>query len=301
MRSYFPSLASGAGRVFAIPWIEEESGRPHGPAPIVSAALDGSGLRELPRPPDVRFIWTPVVTDDGAWVFYSDGSRFAGVEEDVDIWKVRTDGSGPVNLTRDSDANDAFPDVSRDGSRVVFRSYRDAEPGSGRDGNKEIYVMDGEGGGLRRVTHHDGNDTMPAISPDGRWVVYTTDRAGNGLKLWMQSLEDPEDQGRLLEPERAHLVGLDMHPRFSPDGAWIVFTSDRAGYMDEWPLSGLFPQPYGELFAVPIDGSHPAVRLTHDKWEDALPFWSEVVAGEAEAGSPVPGSAGRRARTADRP
>lgn len=43
--------------------------------------------------------------------------------------------------------------------------------------------------------------------------------------------------------------------------------------MDEMILSGMFPQPYGELYAVPADGSGAAIRLTHDKWEDGLPFW----------------------------
>jgi hypothetical protein len=41
----------------------------------------------------------------------------------------------------------------------------------------------------------------------------------------------------------------------------------------EWFLSGRFPQPYGELYALPVDGSGPAVRLTNDKWEDSLAFW----------------------------
>ena len=114
---------------------------------------------------------------------------------------------------------------------------------------------------------------MPAISPDGKWVVYVTDRTGKGMKLWIQSLEDTNDKGRLLEPARENLSGLDMHPRFSPDGKWIVFTSDRGGWMDEWFLSGRFPQPYGELYALPVDGSSPAIRLTEDKWEDSLAFW----------------------------
>lgn len=277
MRGYFPSLASGSDRVVAVRTVDRDYEIRFGPPDIVSAELDGTDQVSIVPPPADSLVWTPVISDDGEWIFYASGSSFAAVDVDVDIWKVRPDGSGAVNLTADSDWNDGFPDVSRDGTRIVFRSGRNAAPGSGREGNKEIYVMDQDGGSLRRVTHDDGNDTMPAISPDGRWVVYSTDRAGNGMKLWIQSLEDSGDEGRLLEPDRAHLRGLDMHPRFSPDGTWVVFTSDRGGLMDEFVLSGLFPQPYGELFAVPIDGSTPAVRLTHDKWEDSLAFWSEVI------------------------
>ncbi len=53
----------------------------------------------------------------------------------------------------------------------------------------------------------------------------------------------------------------------------IVYTSLRPGNLDV----SLFDEPDGEpcrqLFAIPADGSGPAVRLTHDKWEDALPYW----------------------------
>ena len=273
LRSYFPSLTERADRVFAVQWVHEEVGYPPGPSAIVSANLDGTAINTTYPPHDNGFMWAPVVTHDGAWIFFAKGARFGAVDEKVDIWKVRSDGTGAVNLTADSDANNAFPDVSADGQWVVFRSGRDGKKGSGRKGNKEIYLMDKDGGQFRRITNNEGNDTMPAISPDGKWVVYATDRMGKGMKLWIQSLTDPNDKGHLLEPGRAKLTGLDMHPRFSPDGKWIVFTSDRGGWMDEWFLSGRFPQPYGELYVLAVDGGSPAIRITDDKWEDSLAFW----------------------------
>jgi Tol biopolymer transport system component len=273
LRSYFPSLTAKADRVFAVQWVHEEVGYPPGPSAVVSVNLDGTGMNTTYPPQDNGFMWAPVVTRDGSWIFFAKGARFGAVDENVDIWKVRSDGTGAVNLTAGSDANDAFPDISADGQWVVFRSGRDGKKGSGRKGNKEIYLMDKDGGQLRRVSNSEGNDTMPAISPDGKWVVYATDRVGKGMKLWIQSLSDENDKGHLLEPERANLTGFDMHPRFSPDGKWIVFTSDRGGWMDEWFLSGRFPQPYGELYVLAVDGSSPAIRLTEDKWEDSLAFW----------------------------
>jgi Tol biopolymer transport system component len=274
MRSYFPSFMEDGDRVFAVQWVHEEVGYPPGPSAIVSANLDGKELKSIVQPVDSGFMWGPTITRDGQWIFFAKGARFGAVDENVDIWKVRSDGTGAVDLTADCDANDAFPDVSADGQWVVFRSGRDGKKDSGRNGNKEIYLMDKDGGQLSRISNSEGNDTMPAISPDGKWVVYVTDRTGKGLKLWIQSLVDPNDNGHLLEPKRADLTGFDMHPRFSPDGRWIVFTSDRAGFMDEWFLTGFFaPQPYGELYAIAVDGSSPAIRLTEDKWEDSLAFW----------------------------
>jgi hypothetical protein len=199
----------------------------------------------------------------------------------VDVWRIEADGSNATNLTTDSPANDALPHVSADGRRIVFRSDR--------DGGRQIYVMDGDGRNVRRLSDAGGVETMPALSPDGEWVVFSTDRAG-GMQLYLQRVDGAE--GRFLEPDRAGLPELNMHPRFSPDGEWVVFTSSRAGFNDEWPLT-LFPQPYGELWAVPVAGGE-AVRLTHDKWEDGPSDWGfvrlppyEPVTVQAEAALPT--------------
>ena len=267
LRLYFPSFSAAANRGVGGRWLYEASGTPPGPSPIVAFDAEGTRATALWQP-DKAFAWGPVISRDGRRIVFSVGPRFGKPGDGVDVWRAAADGTGAVNLTADSPGNDAFPDLSADGERVAFRS--------GRSGDQEIYVMDIGGGGVRRVSTSPGTDTMPALSPDGRTVVYTTARGGRGLKLWIQAVDDAGDAGRALEPERAEVFGLDMHPRFSPDGRWIVFTSDRAGFRDEWYLSALMPQPYGDLFAVRVDGGAPAVQLTDDKWEDGLPFWSTV-------------------------
>jgi Tol biopolymer transport system component len=69
--------------------------------------------------------------------------------------------------------------------------------------------------------------------------------------------------------------GQDSHVQFSPDGEWLVFTSERGGINDEEPLvQEVFfgPRMYGEIYAYRLrDGR--LVRLTHNKWEDGAPFW----------------------------
>jgi hypothetical protein len=64
-----------------------------------------------------------------------------------------------------------------------------------------------------------------------------------------------------------------VHPRFSPDGKWLVFASRRAWLNDEAPLSHGNSQPYGEIFVAPVDGSAAPIRLTHNRWEDSVPCW----------------------------
>jgi hypothetical protein len=53
----------------------------------------------------------------------------------------------------------------------------------------------------------------------------------------------------------------------------LVYASARDWFNDEYPLSNENPQPYGELFVAPIDGSSEPIRLTHNKWEDSIPAW----------------------------
>ena len=67
---------------------------------------------------------------------------------------------------------------------------------------------------------------FPAISPDGHSVVFTRVSQRHGRDLVLLDLAT----GAL-----SHLTqdtALELHPRFSPDGAWIVYASDRTGIFD---------------------------------------------------------------------
>ena len=59
---------------------------------------------------------------------------------------------------------------SPDGTRLAFTSNR--------DGNPEIYVMNLDGSGLRRLTNHPGIDATPTWSPTGTQIAFTSDRGG---------------------------------------------------------------------------------------------------------------------------
>ena len=265
IRGYLPAIDPTSGEVAT----SEAFAR------LVASRPDGTGKRVIYdlaeadryRGPDSA--WGPSWSKDGRWLAFAVGPPFASRAADVDIWKIRNDGSDALNLTPDSDTNEAFPDFSPDGRRIVFRSMR--------DGNAEIYLMNADGSDARRLTRHEATDTMPAFSSAGDRVAFTSFRDGN-FELYTIAFDEDGRPGR---PERlTSSAGHDMHPRFSPDDEWVLFTSQRGEFNDELPLLRVSfqPQPYGELHAIRL-ADRTVVRLTHNKWEDGPTAWVRDVPG----------------------
>ena len=72
----------------------------------------------------------------------------------------------------------------------------------------------------------------PVVSPDGAWVAYTESRVNteddkNQTSLWMVSW-DGQQRLQLTFPEGSE-AGVAGEPRWSPDGRYVSFLSDRAG------------------------------------------------------------------------
>ena len=254
--SFTSSVNPRTGDVVGIGTLSATDKTPH----IIVSRLDGTGLRDVFNPASIA--WAPVWSRDGNWIAFTVGPPFAPAKAQADIWKIKPDGTGAINLTEGCEANDGFPDFSPDGRRIVFRS--------GRDGNHEIYLMEADGSNVRRLTEHPSTDTMPAFSPLGDMIVFSSFRDGDP-EIYTLQISPDGTPGQLRRITNS--AGGDMHPRFSPDGKWIVFASDRAGNNDEEPLNIIgIPQPAGEVWAIRLKDGFTA-RLTHNKWEDGVPTW----------------------------
>lgn len=254
--------------------IENEAG-----TRLVLADFDGANQRELFAVPNVGIVsGTPnrlfdiKWSDDGDWIAYTQGFFFGQGTDEADVWVMRADGSERKNLSNDTAANEGVAAFSPDSSKLVFRSAR--------DGRFDLYTSNRDGTERRALTTDDARENFPVFSPSGDAIAFSSNRDGVRDARGNLTFDNyvlavaPDGTAGALQRISDH-PGQDSHPWFSPDGEWIVYTSERGGISDEEPMvqEVVFgPQMYGELFARRlIDGLE--LRLTHNKWEEGNPFW----------------------------
>lgn len=107
------------------------------------------------------------------------------------------------------------PRLSPDVKQILFVSNRDKDNTNG-ELNQEIYLINSDGSGERRLTFSAAADMMPAWSPDGQSIVFVSERDGNPELYRMQV--DGGNQQRLTSNATA-----DIYPAWSPDGTTIVW------------------------------------------------------------------------------
>ncbi|KAI3464549.1 hypothetical protein Pfo_021212 [Paulownia fortunei] len=276
----FPSYSPDGERIAYVKLTTEPLAYVDSPGLYVMNS-DGSGVRTVLTRTAFSTAWD--------WkrkgvVYTSVGPIFAGEGSKVDIVSVNVDDADASykTLTHGGE-NNAFPSASPDGKWVVFRS--------GRSGYKNLYVMDalnGETGGLHRLTEGPWTDTMSNWSPDGEWIAFSSDRENPGSGSFELFKIHPNGTG-LQKVMQSGTGGRINHPWFSPDGKYIVFASDYAGVSAE-PISNPHHfQPYGDIFVIKSDGSG-IQRLTHNSYEDGTPAWSPKFAKPTNAEWPNGGS-----------
>lgn len=125
-----------------------------------------------------------------------------------------------------SNEQDSAPQLSPDGSRIAFQSWR--------SGTQEVWICAADGSDPVQLTSFGGALTgSPHWSPDGRLIAFDS-RPDGRAHIYMMS----PDGG----PPRQLTSGQfnDIVPGWSPDGKWVYFGSNRTGSWQIWtmPASG---------------------------------------------------------------
>jgi hypothetical protein len=134
------------------------------------------------------------------------------------------------------------PALSPDRTRIAFSSNR--------DGSFDLYLMDADGGDLRRLTTEPGSEGEPAWTPDGSRLIYTAGRAGAQPQLYELRPDGRPARALTAQP------GGNQSPAVSADGRSIAFVSTRDGNQ--------------EIYVMPADGGE-ARRVTRTGARESHP------------------------------
>lgn len=151
------------------------------------------------------------------------------------------------NLTNNP-ASDGRPRYSPDGRKIVFESNR--------DGSVELYIMDADGGNVRRLTFSPARghgNSAANFSPGGDQIVYQSTRDGN-FEIYKINVDGTGDTRLTNNPAE------DSLPAWSPDGSKIAFSSRQQ-------------DPAADVMVMNPDGTG-VVNLTNSPGEDSWPAWS---------------------------
>src|SRR5581483_5322101 len=126
------------------------------------------------------------------------------------IYVMDPDGSNQSRRTFDA-SNNQRPEVSPDGSRIVFASNRSA------GGNHlQIFTMSSDGTDIELLPEPKNavTNTWPRWSPDGEWIAFQSN-VGGTFQIW----EVRRDGTNLTQLTTS---GANQFPAWSPDGTRLA-------------------------------------------------------------------------------
>lgn len=229
----------------------------------------------------IQLVADPQISPDGSQIVFG----LSRVDEKTEkkytnLWLVPGDGSAPPHPFTSGDQTDSRPRWSPDGSQIAFLSNRKDEK------QAQLYIIPTDGGEGRPLTDLKGTIGDYQWSPDGSQLVLQfrqkdeetlareEDEAKKKLGVvarHITRLDYKSDGAGYLPGERWHLWTVDAEtgeatqltegdkfdetePRWSPDGRFIYFISNRDEQPDmNWDETEIYrvPAEGGEMEEIP--------------------------------------------------
>jgi len=206
---------------------------------IFSVKVDGQQVQRLTVSPGYDAEAT--VSPDGRTIVFT--SIRGG---DLDLYAMDLDGAHVRRLTKEV-GYDGGAFFSPDSKRIVYRAFH---PGDQAElehyqalltqhvvepGQLDLFVMNADGTGQRRVTANGASNFAPSFHPDGRRIIFSSDQHERRPDRPSERPTDrpPSFHLYLIGDGGAELEqvtfsgGFNSFPMFSPDGKQLVWISDR--------------------------------------------------------------------------
>jgi TolB protein len=193
---------------------------------------------------------------------------FSSSREPHDEIYLVDDSGGPgdeIKITEREDLVAYEPSISPDGLWVVFESHKlDVED----NGMIVRYRIDGSMP-YQNLTNPQDDSRQPNWSPTGDKILYQKFSDGQ-WDIWIMNSDGTDHQ------KVTNGSGDKTDASFSPDGKWIVYSSDQSGL------------EFANLFITSVQNGN-AIRITRYEGYDGAPSWSpdgKKIAFESYPGDP---------------
>ena len=203
---------------------------------------DGTNLRPLTSATGIYADsrdpqWSP----DGTKIAFNSSRRLDGTDVGalvVNLWRVNSDGTIVVPITRTTNTPNFDPQWSRDGTKVLFTSYRalDGTDASAVPPVSNLWQVNADGTGLLPLTNSTarGADNFSGQwAPDGSKIVFASTRKLDGsdaantnstANIWRVN---SDGTGLMPLTRTTAMSAGSAGPRWSHDGTKVVFISAR--------------------------------------------------------------------------